>query len=284
MKVLLYNHDSMHHKNKHALLLYNIEYYVCNNLENFNLSEFDVVYSPCLPIDVSKYPNTKFIFGPHFSIFPKIDSMNLIKGKNTIYIQPSEWVVNLWENHDICNNIKLRDLPFGVDTNIFEEINNISNRNKIFIYFKRRSYNELNIIKTYLNSLNINYKLFQYGNYNEKTYLEYLQNSKYGIWLDAHESQGFALEEALSCNIPLLVWNVTSMNQEEGSSYSNIPATTIPYFDERCGEYFYESKDFENIFNLFLSKLETYKPREFILENLSINICEKKLINLINNM
>ena len=43
--------------------------YVCNNLENFNLSEFDVVYSPCLPIDVSKYPNTKFIFGPHFSIY-----------------------------------------------------------------------------------------------------------------------------------------------------------------------------------------------------------------------
>ena len=52
-------------------------------------------------------------------------------------------------------------------------------------------------------------------------FFNYLQNSKYGIWLDAHESQGFALQEALSCNVPLLVWNISSMNQEYNSTYNN---------------------------------------------------------------
>ena len=80
------------------------------------------------------------------------------------------------------------------------------------------------------------------------------------MWLDAHESQGFALQEALSCNVPLFVWNITSMRQEYGSSYNDIPATTIPYWDERCGEYFYNINELEDKFNLFLSKLETYKP------------------------
>ena len=69
---------------------------------------------------------------------------------------------------------------------------------------------------------------------------ENIANSKYGIILDAHESQGFAIEEALSCNVPLLVWNVSSMSQEEGGNYQHIPATSIPYWDKRCGENFYQ--------------------------------------------
>ena len=33
--------------------------------------------------------------------------------------------------------------------------------------------------------------------YNEEDYLDCLKNAKFGIILDAHESQGFAIEEAL---------------------------------------------------------------------------------------
>ena len=50
--------------------------------------------------------------------------------------------------------------------------------------------------------------------------------------LDAHESQGFAIQEALFA-IPF-VWNVSSMSQEEGARYQPIPATSIPYWDNSC--------------------------------------------------
>ena len=73
------------------------------------------------------------------------------------------------------------------------------------------------------------------------------------------------------------------MKQEYKSSYPNIYATTIPYWDERCGEFFYNFNELENTFNRFVSKIETYKPREYILENLSIKKCEEKLNDLINN-
>ena len=33
-----------------------------NDFYNVDLTNFDAVYSPCHAIDVSKYPNTKFIF------------------------------------------------------------------------------------------------------------------------------------------------------------------------------------------------------------------------------
>ena len=50
--------------------------------------------------------------------------------------------------------------------------------------------------------------------YDENEFLNYIKTCKYGIVLDAHESQGFAIQEMLSCNLPLLVWGVTLRKQE----------------------------------------------------------------------
>jgi hypothetical protein len=74
------------------------------------------------------------------------------------------------------------------------------------------------------------------------------------------------------------------MSQEEGVNYPNIYASSIPYWDNRCGEFFYKKEEFEEKYNEFTSKLDTYKPREFILENLSVEKCAenfKKLISYI---
>jgi hypothetical protein len=288
MKVLFIK-SNIHHKNLHFILkCKQLTFHIINNaseIVNLNLSEFDAVYSPCQPIDVSKYPNTKFIFGPHFSVFPNQEQMNMIKGENSIYIQPSDWSEKVWTNSSVCNGIKIVPFSFGVDTNKFNEINSINSRTKVFVYFKRRRPDEIDALLSFLKSKNIEIEIFDYEKkYSEEKYLNYLQNSKYGIWLDAHESQGFALEEALSCNVPLLVWNVSSMNQEYRSSYNNIPATTIPYWDARCGEYFYNVDELEETFTKFLSNINTYKPREYILENLSIDVCEQKLIDIIKNI
>jgi arsenate reductase-like glutaredoxin family protein len=264
-----------------------IDFTIVNNVSetyNLNFADYDAVYSPCEPIDVSKYPDSKFIFGPQFSVFPD-EKLNFIKSKNSVYNLLSNWVISIWSSNKLCNDLKLIKLPFGVDTDKFNEINLPSDRIKVFVYFKRRNPEELQLILDFFQNKNIEIKLFNYvSRYSEEEYLNYLQNSKYGVWLDAHESQGFALQEALSCNVPLLVWNASSMNQECGSSYTNFPASTIPYWDERCGEFFYKKEEFEDKFNIFSSRLETYKPREYVLENLSIDVCENKLINFIQNM
>ena len=285
---ILYINTGTHQKNNNALLNYkNINFTTINhtNIDFIDLGQFDCVFSPCNPIDVKKYPYTKFIFGPHFSVFPNIEHMNLIQGNNTTYIQPSEWVVDLWKGFSICQNIRIKSLPFGVDTLKFIDNKNFNDKSNVFIYFKRRQPNELNFLINFLNKQNITFRIFDYINrYDETDFLNYLQNSKYGIMLDAHESQGFALQEALSCNVPLLVWNVTTLNQEYGSNYPSVHATTISYWDDRCGEYFTDVSQLETTFNKFITNLSEYKPREFILENLSIEKCEEKFINVVKSI
>jgi hypothetical protein len=283
MKVLIIG--SFHHKNMIGLklLLDTIKYeYTFGN--NNEINNFDIIYSPITPINSSQYPTKKFIFGPHFSVFPDnrlfyINNTN----NNSIYIQPSKWAAETWRNFNVEKIIPIKTFPFPVEVEKFCPIQN-SQKNEVFIYFKRRKPEELEYVKQFLNNKNITYKIFDYvKKYNEEDYLKCLQNAKYGIIIDAHESQGFAIEEALSCNVPLLVWNTSVMSQEHGSNYPNIPCSSIAYWDDNCGEYFYNKEEFETTYNNFLNKLESYSPRTYIIENLSPQKCGERFIELINS-
>lgn len=285
MKVL-YIDNWIHPKNLNALEKYNfnMKKITINDLKNMNIENYDVVYSPSLEIDVAMYPNTKFIFGPHLSTFPNA-VVNKIKGTNTIYIQPSQWAKEMWKKYEICQDLHIKELPFGVDTDRFSETKSIAERTKVMLYYKNRNIDELITIVTFLNERNINYKLFSYKNgYSEDDFLSYLHETKYAIWVGCAESQGFALEETLSCNIPILVWNVTSITQEINQNYPHHAATSIPYWSNECGEVFYDKEQFENTYNLFISKLYEYKPREYILKNLSIDKCKNRFIELLETI
>mgnify|MGYP001247935170 CR=1 FL=1 len=282
MKVLIIK-GFLHHKNEEGfvkILNYlKIEY---KNGGEEDIKNYDIIYSPSRPIDTSKYIEKKFIFGPHFSVFPTrsllfINNIN----NNSIYIQPSKWAEKVWSNMGANTILPIKVLPLPVNIEKFKPIDNIK-KGKVFIYFKRRNPEELEFLKCELDKRNVEYIIFDYiKRYKEEDYLKYLQYSKYGIILDAHESQGFAIEEAMSCNVPLLVWSATKMNQEYGSSYEAIPCTSVPYWDERCGEIFYNKNEFKIKYDEFISKLETYKPREYVLENLGVEKCAENFHKLL---
>jgi hypothetical protein len=302
MKKILIINSWFHEKNKQGLIKIlnflheqkEIEYKVgtVNDIPNY-----DIIYNPSQPIDASLYPSKKFIFGPHFSTFPHNNQLQSIKNTthhNSIYIQPSEWAAQVWKNMGAEQYIPIKSFPFPVDTDKFKPIPNLTITEKqheqaqeanVLVYYKHRIPYELNILKEFLANHNIhNYKVFDYKqHYNENDYLSCLQNCIYGIVLDAHESQGFAIEEALSCNVPLLVWNALTMNQELNSRCEPIPCTSIPYWDSRCGEYFHTKEELESTFQTFQTKLNAnaYTPRQYILENLTTEKCAERFMELI---
>lgn len=286
-KILVINNNYMHRKNLTAILNYNLDITMTDKINESEFEKYDIIFSPYLPIDVKKYQNKKFIFGPQFSVFPVMNQINLINNVNSTYIILSDWVKNIWEKKiklsldTIPLLMTFSHIPFGVDTNRFSPKNN--EKKNIFIYFKRRNPEELNYVCNFLDNIGEKtYKIFDYvKKYSENEYIDYLQNSKYGIWIGSHESQGFALQEALSCDVPLLVWNVTSMKQEFKSTYDDIPATSIPYWDNRCGEYFTKQEEFLDIYKKFITNLDNYKPRDYVLENLSFDVCKQKFLEII---
>jgi hypothetical protein len=292
VKSILIINSWIHEKNKQGLN------HVLNCLQNQgqikyhigtmnDIPNYDIIYSPSQVINTSLYPNQKFIFGPHFSVFPNHQQLQTLQNHvyhNSIYIQPSDWVVKLWKNMGAENFLEVKKLPFPVDTDKFAP-NHKEEKTNILIYYKHRNPNELKQIKDFLTKHKItNYRIFDYDQrYNEDDYLSYLQQCKYGIILDAHESQGFAIEEALSCDVPLLVWNAQTMNQEHNSNYQPIPCTSVAYWNEQCGEYFHHPDELEDKFQTFQTRLATqtyYNPRQYILLNLSTDKCAERFMDL----
>jgi hypothetical protein len=266
------------------------------------------------------------VFGPHFSVFPDENSKKLSnKFNNAVYIQPSLQCVNVWKNDFGFNNIPIKSFAFGVDTELFSEK---KKGEKVFVYYKQRHPSELKFVENFLTDRGISYKIFSYGHYNEVDYREYLSESKYGIWLGRHESQGYALQEALSSNVPLFVWSAKYMKQEYTGykEYENIKTEvwTIPYWDERCGKFFFDSSEMYEKYLEFMrgihpemnssqsdihpvsdvagslrltegssqndihpvggssqSDIHGFFPRQFILENLTMEKRAKALLELI---
>ena len=291
IKFLLLN-NGIHYKNLNAIEQYKCldctvlqtdgETTVLKELENdygFSVEDYDVIYSPSIAFeDVAKYKHKRFIFGPHFSIFPNENQMKQITFPHCAYIQPSAWACNSWIKEQCCKNVQMKIMPFGVDCNKYKQTVPIQERKKIMIYFKSRRQEELAFVTNYLTLNNMEYSIFYHGiEYEELDFLKFLQKAKFGIWIGSHESQGFALEETLASNVPLFVWNVTSMNQEQNErKYENIPATSIPYWDPRCGEVITNVNDFVQIFQVFLNKLYMYEPRQYILESVSMDMCNAR--------
>lgn len=271
-----------HHKN-HASL---IKSFKILDWQIVDFNDADVVFTANQYVDIEKYPNKKFVLGPHFSVFPSevINKFNNIH-QNAIYLQPSQQSVDTWKNEFGFSALPLRTYAFGVDTDIIQHSE--EPKDKVLLYFKDRDPRELEFTRNLLQEKGIEYELINYGTYQEENYQQILKKTKYGIWLGTHESQGFALEEALSHNIPLLIWNVRLRKQQYSlrHEYANVKSrvTTIPYWNDQCGMYFYNKEDFEPTLDKFLTKLNQFSPREFIVNNLSMEKRANRLDTIVHS-
>ena len=215
-----------------------------------------------------------FFIGPNICTLP-IDNGIVMGKKYKKYIVNSDWTYNAYKKW--LPEDKLDIWPVGIDTDLFSNKSEIKKEYDCLIYFKRRNDSDLNFVENFLKNNNQTYNIIKYGSYNEEYFIDLISKSKYGIVIDNCESQGIAIQEMMSCNLPILVWDVKTWN-DRGPSLE-VSATSIPYWSNKCGEFFFYKEELNNIFEIFYSKIKEYNPRDFILNNLSL---EKKAQDLIN--
>jgi hypothetical protein len=111
----------------------------------------------------------------------------------------------------------------------------------------------------------------RYGSYRERELMALSQTTRSMIYLSPHETQGIAVEQMLSANVPVMAWDPGGDWQSleyllRGVRYR--PVTTVPYWDERCGEKFTSAADFSDAFSRFWRGVETeaFAPRQMILD------------------
>lgn len=217
--------------------------------------------------------NEQKIIGPNICTLP-IDNHYVMSQNYKKMIVPCEWVKQLylkWLPED-----KLLTWAVGINTDLFYDMTNDVKDNDCLIYFKRRDEKELNDVISFLESNDQTYEVIRYGSYSESHFLNVLSRSRYGLVIDKCESQGIAIEEMMSTNLPLLVWD-TPIWDDRGEEFK-IEATSVPYWDDNCGLKVNSFNELQsNFFNL-INGLQSFNPRGYVLENLTLEICAKKII------
>jgi glycosyltransferase involved in cell wall biosynthesis len=302
MKIVLYvcNNEWPHRKNLEAIQrmcsVCNIEFEVSHTLERLQEDNYDLLLSCNTYVEPSLIPKKiKILFGPHFFIFPSnsiVGERNDELSRRCAYNVLSNWNKQVF--HEIASNftMPLVTLPFGVDTNRFSPYN--MDYEKIFdcvLYIKHRSKAHIQYVLNLLVEKHINCHVFEYGSYKEEDYLYGIRMSKFMLVLDAHESQGFALEEAMSCNVPLLVMDATSMYDETNdgihSTYDYLKpkellASSVPYWSDECGIRIHDFEKLNDAIDSMMINYMNFTPRKYVLRTLSDEQCMKRFLDYFN--
>jgi hypothetical protein len=287
MRIIVYG--NLHHKNRNGLELVNKEIPVIflNSLEGVEKYD-DGETILLITNDIYTVNFSKVIYGPQID-FMKVIEICKNNKQNFKVNMLSDWNAKLAKKFCNDTNVDFITIPFPVDVEKFKPDIKF---NYCFIYFKHSEDYKLEIAKNLIKDKEFEYKIFSYGSYKEEEYLNFIKHCKFGIWVGSHESQGFALQEALSCDCPLFVLDVKSLKDENLNGFypwrnskisqDDLEATTAPYWDDRCGIINKDYYDIEKIFKDFLEKINLYKPRQYLMENLNYNIFINKLIEVFN--
>ena len=224
----------------------------------------------------SKIEQDTTIIGPQVWMFDGYGQF-LIENQNYYkkIIAPSEWVKNKFITKFNLPEDKLAVWPVGI-----EEFNNIREINyDCLIYFKRRDQSELDAVKKFLVSNGLSYRMVEYGTYGEDGFKQLVNSAKFCFLINGTESQGIAVQEIMSMGVPIIAWDIKEW-LDQGEAY-RVPATSIPYWDERCGEVFFNIEDLEVTFSKFYATLDKYDPKAFIKDNLSFECSVKTLLDIL---
>lgn len=202
------------------------------------------------------------------------------------YLSHSRWVSKHYERYFGAE--RCREWPVGIDTEEWRPANR-SKTTDFLIYDKlpRRPgipYEELlAATKRELETKGFSFEVLRYGAYVPSDFSDALARARAMIFLSPHESQGIACGEALSSDVPVLAWDPGRWTDPNRLRWGepNDEATSVPYFDERCGLRFHDLLEFPQVLEEFRRRGDAgaFQPRSYVLNTLTLPGCAQRLLD-----
>jgi glycosyltransferase involved in cell wall biosynthesis len=228
----------------------------------------------------------KIIAGPNVVTVPD-EAEGLIACKEIDFcIVPSAWVKALYLkiSPELANRIVI--WPAGVDVNKWKPDSSKKTskilRDTILIYIKGHENISLGLAYARkLQLMGLKHASIIYGQYSASEYKKLLNRSRLMIVFGGTESQGIALAEAWSMDVPTWVQFKSDWKAPNGVSYF---AESAPYLSESTGSYFKNRIALNNLLNDLADIEFNYSPRAWVLDHMTDKISTHELImKLINN-
>jgi len=221
----------------------------------------------------------QIIYGPNIHV-EDMSNIPYLNNSAVTFLVPSEWVVDVARKYLNLANIVV--FPYGIKIPNFREY---LKANEILIYVKgtkdrHKLEGEIAIVETFSKSSGATIRIFEYGKYKKSNFTRALERAKFGVWLGQAESQGLALMEAWSYDVPTLVRRSESWMAHDGEIFK---AQSAPYLNSQRGEYTKtESLTLTDLEN-FACKVIEFNPRQSLVGDLDYGATALKFKNLFEN-
>ena len=207
-----------------------------------------------------------------------------------VYLQHSEWTAAIYRKYfgDHCDI-----WPVGIDTDKWRPVRPAHEKDiDVLVYDKimfERDSMEKELLLPIIDCLDQerrSYRIIRYGTYQEEEFRDLLSQAKTMVFLCEHESQGIAYQEAMAMDVPLFAWDQGKWLDPNRFAWgeTDVPATSVPYFDERCGMKFRNAIVFSETFKFFWDKATngSFSPRSYTLENLTLEKSARTMIEIVD--
>ncbi len=198
------------------------------------------------------------------------------------YLYFSEWHRNLFHYYSDSIKEKESNIWFcGVDTDYWKPnaLINKNEKSEVLVYSKTNPEVSKFIIN-YLESKKIDYTEIVCGKYKRQEYLDSLQKSKLAIFVSVTETQGLAIFESWSADVPTLHFN-PGVWRYQGNTYDK--ASSCPYLEDRLGVDFKGIEDFEVCLNEAIENVKAFRPRDTVLKKYTTQHSIDLLIKILSN-
>ncbi len=188
---------------------------------------------------------------------------------------PSDWFVDYYR--PFCGDAPMISWFAGIDTDHWPDASAHPKDIDVLIYDKIRWHRDervpavLDRIIRHLDAKGLSHKVLRYGHHHQGMFADGVRRARSMIFVCEHETQGLAYQEAMSANVPVLAWEEKEVTDPtlKKLAQPGLDVSTVPYFDDRCGRLF-RIDGFEAAFDGFWADLESFRPREYVSDALSM--------------
>ncbi len=151
----------------------------------------------------------------------------------------------------------------GVDPERWRPSLKAAAKKSVLIYKKWPHPTLYTAIENYLKEKEIPFQIIEVGFYEPQDYQKLLDQSLLTLFISHSETQGLAIFESWSMNVPTFHWDPEFMNYYE-TPYPE--SSSAPYLTKDLGSSFKDFEDFKNKFLDFYENCYKLQPRKIILE------------------
>jgi glycosyltransferase involved in cell wall biosynthesis len=220
----------------------------------------------------------RLLAGPNLVVLPSDARPLMTAPEIDVCIVPSQWVARLYEEDAPELRGRIAVWPAGVDAEYWKpDPLRVTHDRRALVYLKQlpgqRNAEDLLIrsAEGALERAGFAVTTVSYGSFAPDEYLELLRAVDLLVLFSPTESQGLALAEAWSVDVPTLVWAQAQLTYK-GRLYQT---SSAPFLSSRTGVVFNDSDALERLLEDWTELRTAFGPRAWVLEHMTDAKCAR---------